>query len=95
MRVKPRGMGAASREGKKMKANYNIYIERRDSTDTNVTPTVEAMKKEVQSRLSPRESKGSLINTQLMPSSYHREVVIQLLTRIEGLRWSQQGGGGN
>ena len=41
-----------------------------------------ALKREVLSHFSPRESKGQLINQQLL---WVGEVVIHLLTRIEGL----------
>ena len=40
--------------------------ERRGATDTNVTRTVEALKRVVLNHLSPRECKGLLINIQLI-----------------------------
>ena len=46
-----------------------------------------ALKSKVLSRLSPKESKGLLINTQLIAQQLPQvgEVVIQLLTKIEDL----------
>ena len=53
-----------------------------------------ALKRVVLSHLSPRESKG-LLMTQLIANNHREEVVMQLLTRIEGLEVVNVQGGEN